>query len=440
MNLISLQGVCHKEPKEAGQDMRFYLKTVYLSADGTREFYDIHPCYVGANLLETLETMQVNDHIDFKGSIHYHKYVHHDKFFHLPKIKAHSLINRSHETRELERQIKQNAREFYLKIFGAPKEESKKELSYPDGLKVCIDRSSTGYGKWFSFTKVDAGGGPFQAVQYKFGLTFPEAVKKARELFEETGGSSSQSPREDFSLTEKAQEQSNVERMATACFIWENTQPIQGTLAEKYLSQYRGVFANLEAMRFRYSRPYKGFPPALILAAENAQGTITAVHKIQLDPTTGNKIQSPNFNAKISIGTLKGSVGVVQIGREKIYLAEGPETGASIAMADPKATVLVSFGVNFIVHLVDVLKKFIQVTGAKEVVLAADYDGKDAPSDAIIQKAKSVFSENFAPMGVTVSVIYPESKLNQQKIDYNDILKHIGVTALRAQLGIGAII
>ena len=440
MNIVSLQGTCHQQPKQIGELMRFYLKTEFLSNDGTREFYDIHPCYVGQNLFNAIENMQVNDHIEFKGSIHYCKFINHEKIFYLPKIKALSLNNKSQEMRILERQIKERAREFYLKVFGAPKDETTKELSYPDGLKVCVDRGSSGYAKWISFTKGNIGGGPFQAVQEKFALNFPEAIKKARELFEEMQSVPSAVPVEDFLLTEQIPEDDDEKRMAAACFIWEKTTPIKGTLAEKYLSQYRGVFSNLDSMRFRYSPAYKEFPPALILAAENAQGRITAIHKIHLDPLTGNKAQLPGYNAKISIGSLKGSVGVVQVGRDRVYITEGPETGASIAMADPRATVLVSFGVNFIVHLVDVLKKFIQATGAKELVIAADYDGEGALSEVLVQKAHKIFTDAFASMEVSVSVIYPGSELNLKKIDYNDILKHVGVTALRAQLGIGATI
>lgn len=49
---------------------------------------------------------------------------------------------------------------------------------------------------------------------------------------------------------------------------------------------------------------------------------------------------------------------------------EGPETGASIAMANPKATVLVSFGLANLKNLSHTIKSFYP----KEVIIAGDND------------------------------------------------------------------
>ena len=168
--------------------------------------------------------------------------------------------------------------------------------------------------------------------------------------------------------------------------------------------------------------------PALVIPARNEKGDVTGVQRIYLDENTANK-NTFMKTAKLSKGQIQSCAGVIQKGDKQgfLYIAEGPETGASIAMANPNATVLVSFGLSNIQNLAKIIKNHYP----KEVIIAGDNDSQTGSKTfELTQKACDALKEK----GVQAMVIIPKQIKGFEKTDWNDVLKVQGISELRRQL------
>ena len=113
--------------------------------------------------------------------------------------------------------------------------------------------------------------------------------------------------------------------------IWNASQPIAGTLAERYLIG-RGIPSQKWAPALRFnaglSHPDGGRWPVLICGVQNPKNALVGIWRIYLDPETGRKsLVSP---AKMGLGPCKG--GAVRLGpvSETICVCEGVETGLGV--------------------------------------------------------------------------------------------------------------
>lgn len=333
-----------------------------------------------------------------------------------------------------------NAENTYRAIFGEPKQMTSKEMRYSGGLLVALKGPKAGF--WYDFGK-GLGGNPIQAIMQEKGLSFSEALKEGASIsglgITETVSIERKKPSD--SITEKAEEKN---KRLSAQSIVEGGRPLKGTLAEVYLKQHRAI-QNPERLQMYYwpvGAKWKALDeqgrlqektnqiPALLIPAHNAKGEVTGVQRVYLDKRTGNKNTFMDC-AKLSKGIIQGSGGIIQKGQKLgiVYLAEGPETAASIAMANPDATVIVSFGVaNF-----KNLGKLIKQQFPQEVVIAGDNDLKSKNSTwESTQKAK----EELERQGLNVKIILPQGLNNKQKTDWNDVHQQQGIPELRCQLGL----
>ncbi len=229
--------------------------------------------------------------------------------------------------------------------------------------------------------------------------------------------------------------------IAKAQKLWAATVPLKGTLAERYLKEHRAIYPiHTMQMRFlakgAYSYEQDGQMvtnklPMLVVPVYGKEG-ITGVQRIYLDPKTADK---PHFmdNPKLTLGVISGSAGFVNIGSEKekgrLYIAEGPETAASIAMADPKATVLTACGsAANIGKMKDMIERF----NPSEVIIAGDNDGVESRSYALTYEAQAKLKEQ----GIDARVIMPKSIEGFKKTDWNDVLVHQHVDDISEQMGL----
>ncbi len=203
----------------------------------------------------------------------------------------------------------------------------------------------------------------------------------------------------------------------------------KGTLVEKYLREHRGI--DLETIpsdvRFHphiYSKLNGNSYPAMLVIARDAKGEIKAVQATYLDPKTANKINKDDIKiSKQTFGILAGaSVTVDGKNSNKILVAEGTETGLSLAKAAPSATVKIMLGKSNFLHIDT-------QSSAKNVVLCVDNDGKKISDDRIIFEA----GKRLNHLGREVSLIVPTA-LGNQKQDYNDIIKKLGPDAIKSDL------
>ena len=135
--------------------------------------------------------------------------------------------------------------------------------------------------------------------------------------------------------------------------------------------------------------------------------------------------------AKLSQGKIENSAGVLQRGEKfgRIYLAEGPETGASIAMADPESTVLVSLGLSNLKNLSPLIKRY----HPKEVIIAGDNDTLSKNKTLEITHEARKFYEN---CGFISHIIMPKLLPGMEKTDWNDVHRVQGIQGVKNELGL----
>ncbi len=202
-----------------------------------------------------------------------------------------------------------------------------------------------------------------------------------------------------------------------------------GTLVEKYLREHRGI--DLETIpsdvRFHphiYSKLNGNSYPAMLVIARDAKGEIKAVQATYLDPKTANKLNRDDIKiSKQTFGVLAGaSVTVDGKNSNKILVAEGTETGLSLAKAAPSATVKIMLGKSNFLHIDT-------QSSAKNVMFCLDNDGKKISDDKIIFEA----AKRLNHLGKQVTLIVPTA-LGNPKQDYNDIIKKLGPDAIKSDL------
>lgn len=329
--------------------------------------------------------------------------------------------------------------ETYKAIFGEPKSINAREMRFSGGLMVTLKGSKEGL--WYDFNE-GRGGMPIDAIMTSRQLDFKEALKIAADI---AGFSSSSTPLTPIRPIQRDSSKINEEHIKqngqlSARSIWEGSVPIKGTLAETYLKKHRGI-KDTERLDVRFwpiganwinckedgSLENKINPiPALIIPAKNAAGKLTGVQRIYLDKNTGGKNRFMD-NPKLSKGTIEGSAAILQSGMKgsTIFIAEGPETAASISICFPTATVMTSLGISNIKNLTPLLQKL----QGQEVIIAADFDGKHAKTSLVTDEVANKLKQE----GFNVRVVYPEPVGDLKKTDWNDVLIHKGKESIQVR-------
>lgn len=334
-----------------------------------------------------------------------------------------------------------NPEETYRAIFGEPKKITSKEMRYSGGLIVSLKGSKAGF--WYDFSE-GTGGNPIQALMRERGLSFQDALKEGAVLSGTHGTASREWPlqRARQTLISAAEEDKN--KIISAKSIIQGGVPIQGTLAHRYLKEHRGIEKPEMLNVFFWPKGalwqatddngklYEKINkiPALLIAAKNEKGEITGVQRVYLDEKTAKK-NTFMENAKLSKGKIEGSAGILQKGDKlsTLYLVEGPETGASVAMANPKATVLVSFGLANLKNLANLIKGF----HPHEVIIAGDNDNSVKSKTLTITKEAQALLKT---EGIDAKLIIPQSISGREKTDWNDVHISQGLREVKQQLNL----
>ncbi len=288
-------------------------------------------------------------------------------------------------------------------------------------------------GGWINFKDNDLSGGPLHMLTKLKGLSFKEAL--------EYGASWARLSPEQFSAQkksfdsfhtqkvekeslEKEREAKEVQqKIERAQNLWSKGQPIQGTIAERYLKEHRKIEGKLPE-DFRYLPNVKvageqntgKSTPCLMVAARSNTGDITAVQLTFLDPKTANKANIPV--QKRSYGLLKGSAVTLQAGKDSNYLfiAEGVETALSLKEAGIEGTIKASLGLANMGRIEPQDPK-------THIVICGDHDVPHSPAAKSLQKSVQALQER----GFKVTVIKP----NTLGEDFNDVLKKAGPECVR---------
>jgi hypothetical protein len=209
--------------------------------------------------------------------------------------------------------------------------------------------------------------------------------------------------------------------------IARESQPLQGTVAERYLREHRGIQGKLPSTyRFHpavwHFETERCYPCLVVIAADEKQQN-QAIQAIYLDETSANKakLEAP----KLTHGNIQSAAVLVNAGRDNktIAIAEGPETALSIVEANPELTVYATLGSsNF--QSVPLSKE------TKTLLFCADNDGKQTNSQNKVKEA----ADYYAQKGIEVWQTLPSAIPGLKKVDFNDILKQQGKEAVRRYL------
>ncbi|CAN7741866.1 DUF7146 domain-containing protein [Mesorhizobium sp. LjNodule214] len=202
------------------------------------------------------------------------------------------------------------------------------------------------------------------------------------------------------------------------------SQPIAGTLAERYLAG-RGILLSVHerALRFHPGCYYRDFVtgetqtlPALIAAVTSFDGKITGLQRTWLDPSGQGKAQLAD--PRRSLGHLLGNA--IWLGLEPGELApvmaagEGFETMASLKVVMPALPVAAATSANHLAGLTF-------PPGCRRLYIAAD-------ADAAGRHGIERLSQRAGEAGILALVLRP------QLGDFNDDLRHLGPAHLAAWL------
>ncbi len=343
--------------------------------------------------------------------------------------------------------------ETYTRIFGGDFKAETGHMRYSGGLIVTTQGEKAG--TWYDFS-AGVGGGPIQAIMHATGNhDFKYALEDAAKL----------SGLSDFELEkpldrkliadrqhqhEQSIQAEKAQRVLSAKSIWDVCVPANDTIVEEYMAVHRNIYSisGMDIKLFPVGAKWTDFEngkpiekinkvPAMVMASTNNDNEVIGVQRTYLDPHTANK--NDYFkNPKLSKGIIQNG-GMLQHGNNGIiYIAEGIETGASIALADRDATVLVSFGVG---NMPNMLPK-IQKLNPDEVILLKDNDGVDAKTNQTIKNVEEILNG----AGIHTCIKEPEmlSRMVRKchenevepKTDWNDIVQDYGVNGVKKRIGI----
>ena len=201
------------------------------------------------------------------------------------------------------------------------------------------------------------------------------------------------------------------------------SQTIEGTLADAYLKNHRGINQYQGAdLRFlpKVSTLHdnkKTQVPALLCIGRDDNNEVNHVQVIWLDPKSGGKDKLSNIS-KQTYGAING-IGI-ELNKKGLgdttYLAEGVETGLALVETEKNARVFALLSKS---NFSNVNLSQLQ----HHVVICLDNDGKKTFSDNLIFKAV----ERLELAGKTVSLIMPD----KAGTDFNDLLKSHGASGVK---------
>ncbi|WP_230849021.1 conjugative transfer relaxase/helicase TraI [Legionella saoudiensis] len=304
-------------------------------------------------------------------------------------------------------------------LLGQPNRElsSKKEYRYGTygSLVICLHGDKRGV--WYNHETLEKGN-LLHLIQKTLNLDFKQSLSYAAKL---TGDDLKEQLKERGNRQYEPKEIKKSEPNKTqdyALQLARESKPINGTLAEKYLTEIRGIH-HVSGDNLRYhpgvftkKTEAEQHKPALLYLSRDKGNKVTAVEAVYLDKLTGNKA-SLGIKSKRSYGDKNGSGVILNKGEKDsvTYLAEGGETALSVRDAVPNERVITTLGKgNFKTIHMDLL--------TDKVVLCLDNDGKPIGKDKVIIEA----IERLKNHGKSVKIVIP-----QREKDFNDISKLRGI-------------
>jgi len=378
------------------------------------------------------------------GLTQFDKGVTHQRQSHLSSVSAASQKTEPYhakarlDAREITQALSDNTEYVLERLLGSPKSKDARYYRYGTNKgSMVVSLQGDKRGLWNDF-QTGEGGNLLHLIAKERNIDLKQDFRKGLEAGLEVLGRSELSF--DRPLTQRilpAKEPTKVQKSYTLEYakrIAQQSQPIKGTLAEKYLKEHRGIELEHWPESLRYHPGIrsgkdnkKAVLAGLFAVAKDAKGEIQAGQATYLDKVTAQK-------AKVNL--VKQTFGLPSRGaavllesqetrQDVVYLAEGIETGLSIYQAMPKAKVQVTLSLsNFNNAPITAKEKIVVLCTDNDGPITYDEKGKPCYGPVIDKVSAKLHAE-----GKEVWIARP----NEVK-DYNDLLKSKGVKAIRENI------
>lgn len=329
--------------------------------------------------------------------------------------------------------INKDAEKIAIHLLGEPKVRGGHYLKFgahQGSLSVTVKGEKQGW--WHDFSEGKGGRNMLSFIQHHGGLSKKDALDFSAKW---TGiwaikSSPHKVPEQQYSKEQKKTKSESAltnedrKKLTFAKKLAEESQPMAGTLVERYLKEHRGIACQGADIRFHqgvYSKLNgKAFPAMLVIARDHT-GHVKAVQATYLDPVTAKKIEKTDTGIqKQTFGMMKGAA-VTLAGKKDAptLVAEGIETALSLKQALPDVSVKVTLSKS---NFMNINTRSL----SQKVVLCLDQDGHDIKSDKLILNA----TKRLLDANKDVNLMIPKA-VGQQKTDYNDVIKMQGINPIK---------
>lgn len=336
-----------------------------------------------------------------------------------PAFKPLKSTTVAYDANTLSQNLSKHAELVIESLLGQPNRSLSSKSEYRYGTKGSLSLCLTGdkRGTWFNFETMEKGN-MLHLIQKTLNLPFKESLEYAAKL---TGDDLKESIKTISNKPIELKDNNSIKTGKTTKYglqLSNESQPILGTLAEKYLKEIRGIHdISGDNIRFHprvYTKSSESvkYRPALLNIARDSMNKVVAVEAIYLSYDTGNKAIM-DMKSKKTYGSKAGSGVILNEGQGKdsvTYLSEGVETGLSIRDAVHNDRVIATLGKhNFLNIHMELL--------TDKVVLCLDNDGKSLKEDKVILQTIERLKQN----GKSVQIVIPIKHK-----DFNDVGKSQG--------------
>ena len=318
-------------------------------------------------------------------------------------------------------------------LFGDPNKamSSKRELRFGSKGALCVWIAGPKRGGWADFSG-DAKGAPLGLIRFAQRCDFWSAVIWARAWlgWPDDDGNVPDAPAVRPKLPPASEapvdDAADADRRAEiARHFWHDSEPVRGTVGERYLIDVRKIPAPSQGWpgHVRFHRNTR----SLILAATTADDTVRAVQMVRLTPSARVVQREDGGKLKITRGALAGvAVRLPSRGDGPLQLAEGPETGLSVWRATGHETWIALGSMSRIEPPAD-----------RAVIVCADDDLLSHPDPRKLAAARALAKavRAWRAAGVILNVATPSAARRQDKTDFNDLLQASGLAAVRSRIG-----
>jgi phage/plasmid primase-like uncharacterized protein len=306
------------------------------------------------------------------------------------------------------------------------KESNNHTMAFGSSGAMKVTLTGEHRGKWKDWSDNNKHGDLITLIKEQGNLSYTEAVLEASKIIGQPTN---------FSIKETE----NSKELSTATTatksksfeygqkIWQESQPVKNTLAQKYL-EHRGIEStDLTGLRFHHGVYTKesdnNFQPALVASFTDKDRNINAIEVIYLDKETGLKAQDFH-TGKRTYGSKNGSaIDLSPYNKDTniSLIAEGAITGLSVKEAYPNEHIIAVGGKENISNInPDILND--------KVIICADNDGKDISQDSSLNHA----IQSLVEAGKTVEIVTPQDIEGMQKVDFNDTLTHSNLDSIKS--------